>query len=93
MNYTIGSVVSFFLNKRFTFHHKGSDWKVIVKFVVNIAVCYLIAYGVAKPLMARILSGTTKTIQENGAMLVGMCIFVGVNYLSQRFIVFKQADS
>ncbi|MBR6951276.1 MAG: GtrA family protein [Oscillospiraceae bacterium] len=89
-NYVIGSIVSFFLNKNFTFQHKGYNWKVILKFIINIAVCYLIAYGIAKPLAVRILEGQSKNLQENIAMLVGMCIFVGLNYLSQRFIVFKK---
>ena len=56
----------------------------------NITVCYLIAYGVAKPLVAHVLSGQTVTIQENGAMLVGMVLFVILNYLGQRFFAFKK---
>lgn len=90
MNYVIGSIVSYFLNKYFTFKNKERSWKVIVRFVVNISVCYLIAYGVAKPLVAALLSGQSQSIQENGAMLVGMCLFVGLNYLGQRFFAFKQ---
>lgn len=90
MNYVIGSIVSYFLNKYFTFKNKERSWKVIVRFVVNISVCYLIAYGVAKPLVAALLSGQSQSVQENGAMLVGMCLFVGLNYLGQRFFAFKQ---
>ena len=89
MNYIVGSIVSFFLNKNFTFQNKDHSWKVVAKFVINIAVCYLIAYGIAKPLAARILSGQSVKVQENGAMLVGMCLFVGLNYLGQRFFAFK----
>ena len=91
MNYIIGSIVSYFLNKYFTFQNKQRSWKIVIKFIINISVCYLIAYGVAKPLVARILSGQSVTIQENGAMLVGMCLFVGLNYLGQRFFAFKNA--
>ena len=36
------------------------------------------------------LSGAGKTIQENGAMLVGMCLFVVLNYLGQRFFAFRE---
>ena len=93
MNYIIGSIVSYFLNKYFTFQNKQRSWKIVIKFIVNISVCYLIAYGVAKPLVARILSGQSVTIQENRAMLVGMCLFVGLNYLGQRFFAFKKEET
>ncbi len=58
-------------------------------FTVNIAVCFFIAYGLAKPFAVYLLSGYSVTVQENTAMLIGMIIFTGLNYLSQRFIVFK----
>ena len=93
MNYIIGSIVSYFLNKYFTFQNKQRSWKIVIKFIINISVCYLIAYGVAKPLVARILSGQSVTIQENGAMLVSMCLFVGLNYLGQRFFAFKKEET
>ena len=93
MNYIIGSIVSYFLNKYFTFQNKQRSWKIVIKFIIDISVCYLIAYGVAKPLVARILSGQSVTIQENGAMLVGMCLFVGLNYLGQRFFAFKKEET
>ena len=91
-NYVVGSVVSYFLNKNFTFRNKSKDPMVLVRFVVNITVCYLLAYGIAKPLVRRILSGSSVSIQENGAMLVGMCLFVGLNYLGQRFFAFREKE-
>ena len=91
-NYVVGSVVSYFLNKNFTFRNKSKDPMVLVRFVVNITVCYLLAYGIAKPLVRRILSWSSVRIQENGAMLVGMCLFVGLNYLGQRFFAFREKE-
>lgn len=88
-NYIVGSIVSYFLNKYFTFQNKERSWKIVVKFTINISVCYAIAYGVAKPLVTKLLSGASTSIQENGAMLVGMVLFVGLNYLGQRFFAFK----
>lgn len=89
MNYVVGSVVSFFLNKYFTFKSKFFSFKEVLYFTVNIAVCFFIAYGLAKPFAIYILSGYSKSMQENTAMFIGMVIFTGLNYLSQRFIVFK----
>ena len=91
-NYFFGSILSFILNKRFTFHHKGHFLGSAVKFVFSIVVCYLIAYGVAKPLMASMLSGSSVSLQENAAMLVGAILFTALNYLGQKFFAFKEID-
>lgn len=91
MNYIIGSIVSFFLNKYFTFKSKTFSFKEVVLFIVNIAVCYLIAYGFAKWIILYIMSSYSLKIQENTAMVVGMVLFTMLNYLSQRFIVFNRS--
>lgn len=88
-NYVVGGIVSFFLNKYFTFQNKGWSWKQVGKFILNVSVCYLLAYGLAKPLVLALLSGQTVSIQENVAMLVGMCLYTGLNYLGQRFFAFR----
>ena len=88
-NYVFGSILSYFLNKYFTFQSKGSNGKTIGRFVFNITICYLCAYGLAKPLVLHLLSGQAVNVQENVAMLVGMCLYTGLNYLGQRFFAFK----
>lgn len=89
-NYFFGSILSYFLNKYYTFECKKKSMRVILKFTLNIVVCYLVAYGVAKPLMAWVLNSFDNNIQENIAMLFGMCLFVLLNYLGQRFFAFKK---
>ena len=91
-NYFFGSILSYFLNKSFTFKYGKTDFKSVAKFTINILLCYLIAYGVAKPVVRHLLEGYGKTIQENIAMVVGMCLFVGLNYLGQRFWAFKKQE-
>lgn len=88
-NYIVGSIVSYLLNKYFTFNNKEKSLKQVVKFVVNISLCYLLAYGIAKPTVEFILSPLTLRMKENLAMLVGMGLFVAFNYIGQRFFVFK----
>lgn len=88
-NYVVGGTVSFFLNKHFTFQNRERDWKQVGKFVLTVAVCYLIGYGIAKPLMLWLLAGYPTTIQENAAMLTGMCLYTATNYLGQRFFAFR----
>ncbi len=89
-NYVLGSVLSYFLNKYFTFKNSEKGWNPILRFVINIAVCYTLAYGIAKPLVKFALSGFSKTVIENCAMIVGMLIFVALNYIGQRFFAFKE---
>ncbi len=89
-NYFFGSILSYILNKRFTFKHKGNVTGSAIRFTLNILVCYLLAYGIAKPLMLWILSGSSKSTQENVAMLVGAVLFTTLNYLGQRFFAFSQ---
>ena len=89
-NYIVGSIVSYFLNKYFTFGFHEKGWWSIIRFIINIIVCYIIAYSIAKPLMQWILSGYSITVQENVSMTFGMCLFTALNYLGQRFFAFKQ---
>lgn len=55
-NYAIGSVMSFFLNKYFTFKSSGDIKKEVLRFALNISVCAILAYGIAKPLVIYVLS-------------------------------------
>lgn len=92
MNYVVGSVVSYFLNKYFTFKSRSQSWQEILRFIINIAVCYLLAYGMAKPLVGMLFAGLSQKASDNVAMLAGMCIFTALNYLGQRFFTFRNVD-
>ena len=92
ISYILGSILSFFLNKNFTFRNKESSIKTALRFTVNIAVCYLAAYSISKPIVERILSNTSlsKSIVEQFSMLFGMALFTMLNYIGQRFFAFKE---
>ena len=89
LNYVVGSIFSYFANKYFTFHSKSKDKKELLRFVVNIVVCYFIAYGVAKPIIIRIL-GSGNGFIDYVSMVLGMLIFIVINYLGQKFYVFRK---
>ena len=92
-NYFFGSILRYFLNKHFTFQYKERDLGVVGRFILNISVCYLAAYGIAKPLFRWMLSGFSASVQDNVAMLGGMVLFVMFNYLGQRFFAFKKREN
>lgn len=93
MNYVVGSIFSYFANKYFTFKNKSqSKWDVI-RFIVNIALCYFLAYGIAKPITNYLLVSVMNCDMDNQiitkiSMFVGMGLFVVINYLGQRKFVF-----
>ena len=89
-NYLFGSILSYILNRVFTFQNKERIEKTLPRFVVNIGLCYLLAYGAAKPFMVHVLSDFSASVQETAAMLTGMCLFMGLNYIGQRFFVFRK---
>jgi len=91
-NYTVGSVVSFFLNKHFTFKNKEKGKGVVIRFIVNIAVCMTLAYGIAQKCVELALAETALSAQLQGniSMLAGMCLFVLLNYFGQRFFAFRK---
>lgn len=88
-NYIVGGIISFFLNKYFTFQFKGWSWFVVMKFILNVALCYVVAYALAKPLVLYLFAGQGMELQENVAMAFGMCLYTGLNYFGQRFFAFK----
>ena len=91
-NYLVGSVVSFFLNKHFTFRNQEKGAGVVLRFVVNISVCWLLAYGLAQPAMGWLLGGLnlSQQLQGNLTMLAGSGLFVLLNYFGQRFFAFRR---
>ena len=91
-NYIIGSIVSYFLNKHFTFRSKEKSLREVITFAVNIVICYVLAYGIAKPLCLYLLSGAAASVRDNISMLVGMCLFTAFNYCGQRFFAFKNKE-
>ena len=103
-NYFFGSILSFFLNKYFTFHSKERSMREVARFVINIVACYLIAYVAAKPLIrlliplngrlvtltGRLLNMAPEQAQGNLLLAAGMVLFVCLNYLGQRFFTFRK---
>ena len=89
-NYITGSVLSFVLNKYFTFNVRRWSAFMLITFAVNIAAAYFAAYGIAKPAVNYFFKNNPQKTRENIALFTGMCLFTGINYLGQRLIVFRK---
>lgn len=90
--YLAGAVVSFFLNRYVTFKSDEDFFKSLVKFSINVALCYVIAYSLAQPIAGFALSFTKipKIWQERFIKLFGMGLYTFINYFGQRFFAFKK---
>lgn len=91
-NYTLTSILSYFLNKYFTFRNKEQSFAQVIRFVLNIAVCYGLAYGIAKPLCKLMLVNASTSLRDNVSMFAGMVLFTGLNYLGQRLFAFRSEN-
>lgn len=91
-NYAVGGVLSFFLNKYFTFRNKERSAAQVGRFILTVAACALVAYGLAKPAVRWALAGYGVRVQENAAMLAGMALYTGLNYFGQRFFAFRRKN-
>jgi putative flippase GtrA len=90
ISYFVGSVYSYFMNSRLTFKVEKKDKWLPWRFALNIIVCYGIAYGIAKPTVKHLLSSQPTVVVENVAMLLGMCLFIVMNFFGQKLFVFRK---
>lgn len=93
ISYFIGSVFSYHANSKLTFKVENKDKGLPWRFAVNIIVCYLIAFGVAQPLVESVLASQPKVIVDNVAMVLGMGFFIVMNFFGQKLFVFKKIQA
>lgn len=89
ISYFIGSVFSYHANGKLTFKVENKDKALPWRFAINIIVCYLIAFSVAQPLVEKVLATQPPVIVDNVAMVLGMCIFIVMNFFGQKLFVFR----
>lgn len=92
ISYLLGAILSYVLNKKFTFQNRDAVWKTALKFAINVGVCYVLAYSLAQPAVTWALSflSLEKSVVEQIAMLTGMALYTLFNYVGQRFFSFRQ---
>ena len=86
-------VLSYYLNKNITFKNRDSKLKTFILFCIHILICYLFAYKIARFIVffisLEILGFDHTIIADNVAMFLGMLLFTVLNFIGQKFWVFK----
>ncbi|RFU66528.1 GtrA family protein [Bacillus sp. V59.32b] len=83
-----GAVISFLLNRAFTFKSDVSIKKGGLLFVSVILSCYFASYSTSSWVSERI--HITPVSQQDLAVFLGSCIYTITNYIGQKYIVFKE---
>lgn len=89
---TIGAIVSYTLNRTFTFRSSasvGSSWW---KFAIVILSCYGLSYGISLQLAetaASLWPGMRADWLHNAAILIGNGLYTIGNYLGHKYFTFR----
>ena len=92
ISYVLASILSFYLNKNFTFNYKSGSIYTMFKFAASISICYVLAYGIARSLSINLILILNITAlsphSDRVSVLIGLVLFTILNYLAQKFLVF-----
>lgn len=92
--YILGSIWSFYMNRKCTFKSQGNILFAIVKFIINVCICYFMAYFVAEKIIDKVFTMLDvvgqQAMSDQIAMLMGMVIFTGLNFFGQKYFVFHK---
>ncbi|MEH7885656.1 GtrA family protein [Bacillus sp. JJ1609] len=86
---TAGAVVSFFLNRVFTFNSKVPIKEGALKFTAVILICYILSFSVSRFLSGLIDGQQDLLSTDNLAIILGAGIYTITNYFGQKRLVFQ----
>jgi len=81
MGYGIGAILSYFLNKHYTFTYKNHSMRVAIKFFTVLGIAYLLNYMVLMMLLA--------TINPYIAQAVSAVVYTLSAFIMMKFLVFR----
>ena len=81
IGYGIGAILSYFLNKHYTFTYKNNSMRVAIKFFGVLGVAYLLNYMVLTILL--------KTINPYIAQAVSAVVYTLSAFIMMKFLVFR----
>lgn len=88
-----GAVMSFFLNRYFTFKSQETLGRSAVKFALNVALLWTLTHPILQPWLAeRLRQIVSEQWANNGALVICMGLYTALNYFGQRFFAFRKKE-
>ena len=92
--FTLTSVISFILNRKYSFESKAPLLQSAVRFSIIIAGCYLLSFSISSFLVPWFVQNYVQALAKETvsriAMIVAQVLFTAMNYLGQRLWAFKE---
>lgn len=102
INYVLGSVIWYVACKYILFPKRKTTWELIVRFLLEVAICYLVSFHLLAPIISDVLLRFREVwefvgsigiegadmIEGNLQMTLGVVIYAVLNYFGQRYFVF-----
>ena len=93
LGYLTGGVWAYLMSRYFVFRYEKKGKRLIIRFALNMAVCYFMAYLIALPITiiicGSVLPQLSAEMKEKVAIVMGMGIYTLLNFLGQKFICFR----
>lgn len=89
---SVGAMMSYYLNRRFTFRSKNAVSKSLILFVVVTLLCYVVSYSIGMNLVEWLLGNSNSlksSIKTDLAVLISAGLYTVLNYLGQKWLVFS----
>jgi len=90
--YILSMILSFTLNKIWTFRSRNSTAKAALLFILLNIFAAIVSFCVAERFVSMALNCWEQKIRDHIAMIAGMVLFTATNYFGQRFLVFRKED-
>ncbi|MBQ2645410.1 GtrA family protein [bacterium] len=106
MAYFFGNIVSFFLNKKFTFKNKDKSFFQFIKFFLTMLPAYVISYWLGYKIahylsvffisflkfLTNLFAIPLERLVDNFAVILSMAIYLFVGFSVNKFFVFKHKN-
>ena len=95
IGYSVGSIISFSLNRFYTFKHQGSLFHSYMKYFIVFVISYIVSYYSGKACMGLLMSKRVLLKEnllkiENVGVVFGMVAYVIVNYIGNSLFTFNK---
>ena len=95
ITFLICTIFSYIMNKRYAFRNTESEKETLPRYVLEVCVCFLLAYGLGKMALDWFFSKVLVLPLDEDKMntvkgILANCCYIALNYIGQKFFVFRK---